>query len=40
MGQKAEASMRIMDVQSIRCGDKRSLNGIEGNKKKELNAIL
>ena len=33
MGQKAEASLGIMDSQSVRWGDNRSLNGIDGNKK-------
>ncbi len=33
MGQKAEASLGIMDSQSVRWGDNRSLNGINGNKK-------
>ena len=32
-GQKAEASVEIMDSQSVRWGDNRSLNGIDGNKK-------
>ena len=32
-GQKAEASVGIMDSQSVRWGDNRSLNGIDGNKK-------
>jgi putative transposase len=31
MGQKAEASLGIMDSQSVRWG--RSLNGVDGNKK-------
>ena len=40
MGQKAEASLGIMDSQSVCWDDNRSLNGIDGNKKiKELNAI-
>ena len=34
-GQKAEASVGIMDSQSVRWGDNRSLNGIDGNKKGE-----
>lgn len=33
MGQKAEASLGIMDSQSVRWGNNRSLNGIDGNKK-------
>lgn len=33
MGQKADASLGIMDSQSVRWGDNRSLNGIDGNKK-------
>ncbi len=33
MGQKAECSLGIMDSQSVRWGDNRSLNGIDGNKK-------
>ena len=33
MGQKAEPSVGIMDSQSVRQGDNRSLNGIDGNKK-------
>ena len=33
MGQKAEASLGIMDSQSVLWGDNRSLNGIDGNKK-------
>lgn len=32
-GQKAEASVGIMDSQSVCWGDNRSLNGIDGNKK-------
>ena len=32
-GQKAEASIGIMDGQSVRWGGNRSLNGIDGNKK-------
>jgi transposase len=32
-GQKAEASVVIMDSQSVRWGNNRSLNGIDGNKK-------
>ena len=32
-GQKTEASVGIMDSQSVRWGDNRSLNGIDGNKK-------
>ena len=32
-GQKAEATVAIMDSQSVRWGDNRSLNGIDGNKK-------
>ena len=32
-GQNAEASVGIMDSQSVRWGDNRSLNGIDGNKK-------
>ena len=32
-GQKAEAGVGIMDSQSVRWGDNRSLNGIDGNKK-------
>ena len=39
-GTKAEASLGIMDSQSVCWDDNRSLNGIDGNKKiKELNAI-
>lgn len=33
MGRKSEASLGIMDSQSVRWGDNRSLNGIDGNKK-------
>ena len=33
MEQKSEASIDIMDSQSVRRGDNRSLNGIDGNKK-------
>lgn len=33
MGQKEEASLGIMDSQSVRWGNNRSLNGIDGNKK-------
>jgi putative transposase len=33
MGQKAETSLGIMDSQSVRWGNNRSLNGIDGNKK-------
>ena len=33
IGQKAEASMGVMDCQSARWCDNRSLNGIDGNKK-------
>lgn len=33
MGQEAEASLGIMDSQSVRWGNNRSLNGIDGNKK-------
>jgi putative transposase len=33
MGQKAEASLGIMDSQSVRWGNNRSLNGVDGNKK-------
>jgi putative transposase len=33
MGQKAEASLGIMDSQSVRWGNNRSLNGIDGNKR-------
>ena len=33
MGQKAESSLGIMDSQSVRWGDNRSLKGIDGNKK-------
>lgn len=33
MGQEAEASLGIMDSQSVRWDDNRSLNGIDGNKK-------
>lgn len=33
MGQKAEASLGVMDSQSVLWGDNRSLNGIDGNKK-------
>jgi putative transposase len=33
MGQTAEASLGIMDSQSVRWGNNRSLNGIDGNKK-------
>lgn len=33
MGQKAECSLSIMDSQSVRWGNNRSLNGIDGNKK-------
>ena len=32
-GQNPEASVGIMDSQSVRWGDNRSLNGIDGNKK-------
>lgn len=32
-GQKAEASLGIMDSQSVRWGNNRSLNGFDGNKK-------
>ena len=32
-GQNAEASVGIMDSQSVRWGDNRSPNGIDGNKK-------
>ena len=32
-GQNTEASVGIMDSQSVRWGDNRSLNGIDGNKK-------
>ena len=32
-GQRAEASVGIMDSQSVCWGDNRSLNGIDGNKK-------
>ena len=40
MRQKAEASLGIMDNQSVHWGNNRSLNGIDGNKKvKELNVI-
>lgn len=33
MGQNPEASLGIMDSQSVRWGNNRSLNGIDGNKK-------
>jgi putative transposase len=33
MGQKEEASLGIMDSQSVRWGNNRSLHGIDGNKK-------
>lgn len=33
MGQKGEASLGIMDSQSVRWGNNRALNGIDGNKK-------
>ena len=33
MGQNAEASVGIMDSQSVRWGNNRSLNGVDGNKK-------
>lgn len=33
MGQKAETSLGIMDSQSVRWDNNRSLNGIDGNKK-------
>lgn len=33
LGQKEEASLGIMDSQSVRWGNNRSLNGIDGNKK-------
>ncbi len=33
MGQKAEASLGIMDSQSVRWGNNHSLNGVDGNKK-------
>ena len=33
MGQNAEASLGIMDSQSVRWGNNRALNGIDGNKK-------
>lgn len=33
MGQKAEARIGIMNSQSVRWGDNRSLKGIDGNKK-------
>lgn len=33
MGQTAEASLGIIDSQSVRWGDNRSLNSIDGNKK-------
>ena len=33
IGQKAEAGMGVMDSQSVRWGENRSLNGIDGNKK-------
>lgn len=32
-GQNREASIGIMDSQSVRCGNNRSLNGFDGNKK-------
>ena len=33
MGQKAEHSLGIMDSKSVRWGNNRSINGIDGNKK-------
>lgn len=33
MGQKEEANLGIMDSQSVRWGNNRALNGIDGNKK-------
>jgi putative transposase len=33
MGQKAEASLGIMDSQSVRWGNSRSLNEVDDNKK-------
>ena len=33
MGQKAEARIGIMNSQSVRWGNNRSLSGIDGNKK-------
>jgi transposase len=33
MGQKSEASLGIMDSQSVRWGNNKSLNGYDGNKK-------
>jgi Transposase and inactivated derivatives len=33
MGQKAEVSLGIMDSQSVRWGNNRSLNGVDSNKK-------
>ena len=33
MGQKAEARIGIMNSQSVRWGDNRSLKGMDGNKK-------
>jgi transposase len=33
MGQKSEASLGIMDSQSVRWGNNQSLNGIDGNKR-------
>ncbi len=33
MGQKAEVSLGIMDSKSVRWGNNRSINGIDGNKK-------
>lgn len=35
MGQKSESSLGIMNSKSVRWGDNRSLNGIDGNKKIE-----
>ncbi len=33
MGQKSKASVGIIDYQSVRWGNNRSLNKVEGNKK-------
>lgn len=33
MGQKSHPDLGIMDSQSVRSGDNRSLNGIDGDKK-------
>ena len=33
MGQREEASLGVMDSQSVRWGNNKSLNGIDGSKK-------